>query len=417
MYKSNMYHSSQPVQNFIKQKDYFGILDSLRFFAFFCVFISHLFVFFNFEFQNIFLKKITPYLFTQGNLGVTFFFVLSGFLITYLLFKEKDTYGRVSIQKFYMRRVLRIWPVYFTVVIAGFLVVPFVLHTLVYFGFPMQLAASFFAGTEVTRLPWYLFFVANIDMATNTAGAFFLAVLWSVSVEEQFYALWPWIMEKFSVKKVLTLFVLLGFFSFIYRYLHAYELSKLRYMTFSVLSDLVTGAFAGYLYLYNSLMKKTLAGLAASWFSFLFVILIPIAFFCNKWIEIQSFATQTSYFRVWYALMPQVLAVFFSVIILYCCITPKISTNGFFYKKMYKRISTVFEHLGKISYGLYCYHCFGILTVQVVFSFGAFSLYTNRFGLFFVGGVLAFLITVFLAEVSYFCVEKPILRFKKRFER
>ena len=55
-----------------------------------------------------------------GGLGVIFFFVLSGFLITYLLLKEKEQTGTVNVKKFYARRVLRIWPLYFFIVLLGF---------------------------------------------------------------------------------------------------------------------------------------------------------------------------------------------------------------------------------------------------------------------------------------------------------
>ncbi|MDB4274068.1 acyltransferase, partial [Algibacter sp.] len=61
-----------------------------------------------------------------GTIGVDFFFVLSGFLITYLLFKEKEKYNKVSVKSFYIRRVLRIWPLYYFVLILVFFILPFI---------------------------------------------------------------------------------------------------------------------------------------------------------------------------------------------------------------------------------------------------------------------------------------------------
>lgn len=55
-------------------------------------------------------------------MGVIFFFVLSGFLITYLLLEERRVSATVSIKKFYMRRILRIWPLYYLIVILGLFV-------------------------------------------------------------------------------------------------------------------------------------------------------------------------------------------------------------------------------------------------------------------------------------------------------
>ena len=60
----------------------------------------------------------------SGFMGVNFFFVLSGFLITYLLLSEKKSFGKISIGNFYLRRMLRIWPVYYLTLIIGFIAVP-----------------------------------------------------------------------------------------------------------------------------------------------------------------------------------------------------------------------------------------------------------------------------------------------------
>jgi peptidoglycan/LPS O-acetylase OafA/YrhL len=73
------------------------------------------------------------------------------------------------------------------------------------------------------------------------------------------------------------------------------------------------------------------------------------------------------------------------------------------------------QYLGQISYGLYCYHCFGILLLKIVFSLSAFEVYKNTLTGFWLGAVLAFGVTVLLAHVSYVYVEKRILRLKERF--
>src|SRR5882762_2194980 len=92
----------------------------------------------------------------NGDLGVSFFFVLSGFLITYLLFKELETQQKINIGQFYLRRVLRIWPLYFIVVFLGFFVIPnldFVHTKQVLFSFPIN--------AEGSRLAWYVSFLSN----------------------------------------------------------------------------------------------------------------------------------------------------------------------------------------------------------------------------------------------------------------
>jgi peptidoglycan/LPS O-acetylase OafA/YrhL len=105
----------------------------------------------------------------DGDLGVRFFFVISGFLITWLMLRESETTGTVNLRHFYIRRCFRILPVYF-----GFLIVLFCLQ---------QLTTYIQSGTA-----W----VGNLTFTTNYVTIPWTARhLWSLSVEEQFYVLWP----------------------------------------------------------------------------------------------------------------------------------------------------------------------------------------------------------------------------------
>lgn len=114
---------------------------------------------------------------------VTTFFVISGFLITYLLMNEVGKTGDVSIGKFYMRRILRIWPLYY-----GYMVLALI-------------AVTAFKG-EINSAAWfYTFFSGNISHALGL-GIIPLFHFWSLGVEEQFYAWYPWIV-KFNKKHIL----------------------------------------------------------------------------------------------------------------------------------------------------------------------------------------------------------------------
>ena len=93
-------------------RKYFDTFDALRFFAFLKVFLLHI-PLVNFPVFN-FLKQ-------GGGMGVSFFFVLSGFLITYMLLTEKITTGTIQLRRFYWRRILRIWPLYYAMVAFAFL--------------------------------------------------------------------------------------------------------------------------------------------------------------------------------------------------------------------------------------------------------------------------------------------------------
>src|SRR4051794_13937383 len=109
----------------IKPAEYLPNLDGLRFMCFLSVFFFH-----SFHTGYDHIKYSEPYVFIKwtvfqnGNLGVNFFFVLSGFLITRLLLDEKSRNGKIHIFNFYIRRVLRIWPLFYFCLIFGFIIFP-----------------------------------------------------------------------------------------------------------------------------------------------------------------------------------------------------------------------------------------------------------------------------------------------------
>src|SRR5687768_5068106 len=109
----------------------------------------------------------------HGFLGVDLFFVLSGFLITTLLLREQQRSGRISLRHFYMRRALRIFPLYYAVLIA----------LTAYFA---AAADSAQRARYFSELPYHAAYLSNwIDSETM------LSITWSLSTEEQFYLLWP----------------------------------------------------------------------------------------------------------------------------------------------------------------------------------------------------------------------------------
>jgi peptidoglycan/LPS O-acetylase OafA/YrhL len=123
-------------------------------------------------------KLLDPFFsFFDGDLGVRCFFVISGFLITWLLIRERDRNGGISLKRFYIRRALRILPVYF-----GFMAVLGLLHA--------------FTPFDQSRPAW----VANMTFTTNfVQPSWPSGHLWSLSVEEQFYLLWPVLFAAFTL--------------------------------------------------------------------------------------------------------------------------------------------------------------------------------------------------------------------------
>jgi peptidoglycan/LPS O-acetylase OafA/YrhL len=117
-------------------------------------------------------------LFANGWMGVDLFFVLSGFLITGILLDTKETDG--FFRNFYARRCLRIWPLYFTLIVFMFVVVP---------SLGRAEAQTVFEKSS----PWWAYplFLQNFLIASPTNAAGPLAVTWSLAIEEQFYLVWP----------------------------------------------------------------------------------------------------------------------------------------------------------------------------------------------------------------------------------
>ena len=122
-----------------------------------------------------------------GGQGVTLFFVLSGFLITHLLLQEQSASGAISIPRFYTRRILRIWPLYFLIMALGFVILPL---------FPAYKIPTFpeiDGGYYWQKFFFYLFFSPHVATAI-LPGVPYAGVLWSVGVEEWFYLFWPGLM-------------------------------------------------------------------------------------------------------------------------------------------------------------------------------------------------------------------------------
>ena len=128
--------------------------------------------------------------------AVDMFFVLSGFLITYLLFVEKDKTKTIDLKKFYMRRIYRIWPLYYLAVC--------IVLVLIYFDI-----IPFNGNNIYHSILLYLFLLANAAKILGLKLPF-VSPLWSVGVEEQYYLIWPHIIKRTSAYlKTFILFLIL----------------------------------------------------------------------------------------------------------------------------------------------------------------------------------------------------------------
>ena len=367
-----------------KNDSYFENLDGLRFFCFLSVFLFHSFI------TDVPQIKTSPVyqfikqdVFGNGFLGVNFFFVLSGFLITYLLIKEKKKNGQVHIGKFWIRRILRIWPLYFVCVFYGFVVFPYT----------KQIAGL---TSHETADPWYYIgLINNFDYIKHgLPDAPGLGVLWSVAIEEQFYFVWPIVLFLLPVKRYWIAFVTIIAGSIVFR--HLYDVQILHEMhTLSCIGDMAIGSFGAWLITerpgfrswVNDLPKPFIAAIYLAFFFFFF-------------------------FRDEFLLGSHWLRVFerpaFAIIILLIILEQCYSRHSFYKMGSFKNPT----RLGTYTYGLYCLHFNVISAVTGIAK--KIGMDTHLWQVLILEPLLSLGITIFVAYISYRFFEQPFLRLKDR---
>ncbi len=367
----------------IAKPNYLPGLNTLRFIAAFLVIISHgqqsLFK------LNIYNGNVLPILEHGGENGVEFFFVLSGFLITYLLLKEINKTGTISIKQFYIRRVFRIWPLYFFIILLGIILLellyPLIYHKL-YFNFPMW-----------KWLSLYFLFLPNLATMIYQMGL--LHPLWSIGVEEQFYLFWAPLMKLFrnKVLQVILLFIVISSTWQIVlerNYLHLDERIN-GFLTFQKFYAMAIGSFFGYVfYQWKENFQKSIW--SNTFFQILLVILIAI-----------HFSIDIPY--AGYFLFKFFLAIIFGLIIIN---TVSIETTIF---KIEKK---VFTYLGTISYGLYMYHMVVDYFLRTIFSKVTIpiSIYLQAI----LYHILLLGLTILIASLSFKYVESYFLKLKHKYD-
>ena len=142
-------------------KLYFPNLNTLGFLAAMLVMVHHIELFKEmFGLPNIFHNHSIQ---LMSKIGVTFFFVLSVFLITYLLLLEQNTYETIDIKAFYMRRILRIWPLYYLIIMLAFFIFP-------------QLSFMHMPGHDLShwliKFLFFIFFMTNVFHALGAGLAY-----------------------------------------------------------------------------------------------------------------------------------------------------------------------------------------------------------------------------------------------------
>lgn len=367
------------------KKIYFENLDGLRFLCFLSVFFFHSFhTDFNYISSSEAYTLIKRDLFGNGNLGVNFFFVLSGFLITYLLIEEKKSNGQINIKNFWIRRVLRIWPLYYFCVFFGFVL------------FPIIKSAFGEIPFETASIWYYLAFLNNFDLIKEgLPDASVLGVLWSVAIEEQFYFVWPIILYMLPLRKFWMAFTLIIIISILFRAYYDNPVYN-EFHTLSCIGDMSIGAFGAWLVIVNSRFKNIFISINKVQIGFIYAFFIVIFLFRDELL-------QGNY------MIRIIERPIIAIVILFIILEQNYSINSFFKLSKFKRISK----LGVITYGLYCLQFIGILVATHLSEMMDWN--TKLWQVIFVDTTVALAITIFISSISYQYYERPFLRLKEKF--
>ncbi len=315
-------------------------------------------------------------IFSKGIQAVYMFFVLSGFLIIRLIFIEKKN-NRFSIKNFYIRRMLRIFPLYYVIVIFGFLFYHFILPVL---NIPFDNDYNITNSILLT-----VFFLPNVSASLYMPGGI-LEVLWSIGIEEQFYLFVAPIFYFVSKNKIFKVIVGITIAYFILYHIPDFEvLRRFSFVYFLLFSGGIIAILEENKRL-EFLKTKKLYTLTSC-------ILIIIYFFTNIF-EFESSILKN--------LLTAILFSFF---------VHAISCNNFKFEIKNKLLN----YLGQISYGIYMYHVIALnATVYLFLELKNYQLFNDTTTIILIN-ISTFILTILVAHLSYQYFEKPFLKLKNKF--
>jgi len=345
---------------------YIPNLNGIRFLAAFVVILGHIELTRKWLGLDNLIDHGSSFFEKGGHLGVLLFFVLSGYLITLLLLKEKDKEGTVNYRWFIVRRALRIWPVYFLLVIT----VLFFIHGIDSF-------------QSLDKVICFLLIAPNVS-AAFFGGIKYISHLWSIGVEEQFYLIWPFCAKYFNEKVFVIAMLVIAVFLPIVP--HVMDWLAIRVLDYSFLFKGVK-SFLNY-FLINAM---AVGGLLAY-----------IQFKKGDVIKksIYKYGLVIIGFALWLFPLPGGLLSSYLYPVAFGLLIYSLSNLP----KLFLFENSLISYLGKISYGLYCYHWLVVYFVIESVSNNSWVVYS-----------LSILGTIALAMLSFELMEKNVLKFKSRF--
>ena len=308
-------------------------------------------------------------LLSRGRCGVDLFFAISGFLITTLILREKDATGTIDLRKFYIRRSLRIFPLYY-------------LTLLTYVVLVALMESNSPAGVQFFRnVPYFLTYTSN--WFVNLEGShiiFYFA--WSLATEEQFYLFWPWVVRQGKFAPIVVMCVLVVATHVVEYAINAHFVSRESFgiaVLSSIRTPICLGALAAYAahHRHGFRVLHAIAGQAWSpWLAFAFVL-------ATLHIDIMPMS---------------IVALAMTYLVVAVCLRQDRVVAAIFERKS-------LIYIGTMSYGIYLTH---MLAMHVARRLAG----THDGPVVF---LIAFTLSTVVATCSYQWVERRFLRLKDKF--
>lgn len=369
-------------------RKYFPNFDAMRGWGALIVFIIHVT-----SIQSLAGFKPYYHLPVPDDLVLVMFFTISGFLITYLLFVEKEKYQDINLKGYFIRRILRIWPLYFILIIASIFFLPGI-------EFLHLESTKDFNYKMLTTYDFICFFLILPNISLNFVP--FTTQTWSIGVEEQFYFVQPLINKYLKNKKTIILTLIFIVLS----------------STIVFLPLLIGGK-------YQNLPPNTLLIVAKIYKSLTYFGCIAM----GSLVALFYFYKDEKVLNLIYSKKFQIVNYLFMVFMLvvqhkfkfefdprfyglsFAIITLNMGTNP---NNLFNVDNKVFNYLGKLSYGFYMIH---ILTLTITINFMVkflnvdFSTHIENISFY----VVSYGFTVALSHLIFHYFEKPTMSLKDKF--
>lgn len=351
-------------------------LDSIRSIAFLSTFFAHAFYTESLTVEQSTLFRGAIYFREVFSFGVPIFFVLSGFLITFLMLKEQESVG-FNIGKFYMRRLLRIWPLYFIILIIGFIIFPifrtFILHQ------PYEDSANPI---------YYVLFLSNFDQINNSALPFGIGLgpTWSVSIEEQFYLIWPLLLLLFKKKKfIYPILILIACSLILVPIFHL----QYKHTIYNVIYLSIGGLFAYFSFYHKSILGKIVN--ISNWLLVGIVLLLMVIMYFHS----LGYRNYSIVFGI---------AIIVAYLIIYQAFSNRLQLNKI----------PFLERMGKYTYGLYLYHVICNFIAHILID-DMIKMEESPITSVFIRPLISLVLSIIISVISYRTIEKYFFNLKHKF--